>query len=604
MASGSIEEIVRRLTGWCTRAPSGLVRVEFESEWARRSAVERLGAELAAVGIAHTEVMVPAAPYAQQSARELYERLRGLSARTVSISGFEGAAGAGSFVRDFIVAITLFRERLSDLPLRQIWWMLPDTAGELVRSSPSLESWFMLRMHLTESIAPPAPWFDSITIDPERQVAARDQARGLIERARRALQVGAPPERIRDELMRPAAAALRKVDLTREADTVEAVASSLEQGASSALAFMIASLLSDDPEHAARLYRETQEAAEAQGYQSLAVRSGVLRGRSLEQTGDIDGARNAYESALQAATKAGDIEGLSMALGFLGLFYGGLGEWEKAEDHLNRSLSLTSDRQRAGDILSALALLAEDRGDLERASDRWREAATAHEQTGRLDPRAKALRKAASLLMRMGDLGTAEQLLDEAIKILELGVDFHELAAALRDRGWISALRGDFEGARRSFRRTALLAERTRDVREIVASLRELAGVSTLAGDRSAGVPYLTKAIRLLLDSPENPETIVHTLAMLVDAVGPDHEIAPAAAAAAMLFSEDGPSLDQASQLGAAVSAARRQLNSAVDSMLSQGFGDPERIIGALRWGLDRLDETIAREAELASAKP
>jgi hypothetical protein len=70
-----------------------------------------------------------------------------------------------------LVVLSFQREILASLPVRQIWWVPSSATERLILGVPDLDSWFTLRLHLTE--APPQPALET----PTRNVVSVAEAR-------------------------------------------------------------------------------------------------------------------------------------------------------------------------------------------------------------------------------------------------------------------------------------------------------------------------------------------------------------------------------------------------------------------------------------------
>lgn len=148
---GSIADVAARLALWGRRAPKGLARVEFVSDFSRQEAVSQLRAALPQDKPLY-EIELPYQQPAIEVVQFLRERLRGLPPGVVSIIGFATAFTDDCALADSLRTLNFHREALADFPLCQIWWMTHPFAETFLRSIPDLDSWFMLRLSLLEVI--------------------------------------------------------------------------------------------------------------------------------------------------------------------------------------------------------------------------------------------------------------------------------------------------------------------------------------------------------------------------------------------------------------------------------------------------------------------
>src|SRR4051812_44058324 len=135
---GSIDDTVARLAVWGRRAPRGLARVEYVSEFARRNAVDRLRASLYNAAIPVHEIELPRQRPAEEIVHHLMERLRSFDRGMVSITGFATAFSAGEPLVDSLRMLNFNRENLALFPVCQVWWMTRDFADALLHAAPDL----------------------------------------------------------------------------------------------------------------------------------------------------------------------------------------------------------------------------------------------------------------------------------------------------------------------------------------------------------------------------------------------------------------------------------------------------------------------------------
>src|SRR5712692_8965891 len=134
MRSGSIEDIVARLTLWGRRAPKGLARVEFDSEFARKRVVNGLRLALAEAGILFHEIELPVRTPTSRVVRGLVERLTALASGVISISGFATAFPDDIPLEDSLRIFNFNRENLARPAVCQIWWMPTSFAEQFIRA--------------------------------------------------------------------------------------------------------------------------------------------------------------------------------------------------------------------------------------------------------------------------------------------------------------------------------------------------------------------------------------------------------------------------------------------------------------------------------------
>jgi len=87
--------------------------------------------------------------------RSLRDSLRELSPGVVSVSGFATAFSDELSLVDSLRVLNAYREVVALFPLRQVWWLTRPLVDMFLHVAPDLESWFMVRLELTEIVAAP-----------------------------------------------------------------------------------------------------------------------------------------------------------------------------------------------------------------------------------------------------------------------------------------------------------------------------------------------------------------------------------------------------------------------------------------------------------------
>ncbi len=219
MNSGSIEYTAARLASWCQRAPKGFAKVEYDSEPARAEVLRLLRSALASSNVPVHEIRLPAGMEPSRLVQGLLERLGSVHGGVVSISGFAAALADGRPPEESLAIFNFNRENLARPDVRQIWWMPRDLAEKFTRSVPDLDSWFLLRLELTETMPVQEP--AGVILDTETRAVdprqARERAQDLIARARNAIAKGSAVDEVWRKLVAPAVDLLRSAGLEKEA---------------------------------------------------------------------------------------------------------------------------------------------------------------------------------------------------------------------------------------------------------------------------------------------------------------------------------------------------------------------------------------------------
>ena len=221
MNPGSINDIASRLILWSNRAPKGFARVEFDSEFARKQVVNILRFELTEKDIPFYEIELPLYLSASELVRDLIEQLSALESGVVSLNGFATAFSDEVSLEDALQVFNFNRENLARPSLRQIWWMPSSFAERFVRAVPDLNSWFLVRLHLTEMVlSPTEDRLPAVQVQPVRVTTnledARKRAKYLADRFGKAVEAEVSARELRQNFINPAITALREAGAEKE----------------------------------------------------------------------------------------------------------------------------------------------------------------------------------------------------------------------------------------------------------------------------------------------------------------------------------------------------------------------------------------------------
>ena len=163
--------------------------------------------------------------------RDLESNLDSCGEGIASVTGLEWAFPEDHRI-EALASLNFSRENFAERPLLQIWWLPSHLAGQFILGAPDLDSWFQLRLHLTEilvgeGIGQSLELFGTGALSVEEAVAT---AMRYWERSEPARLQGTPPERIWAELAFPAAEALTRAGLEVQASRVlvDAISNGLE----------------------------------------------------------------------------------------------------------------------------------------------------------------------------------------------------------------------------------------------------------------------------------------------------------------------------------------------------------------------------------------
>jgi tetratricopeptide (TPR) repeat protein len=477
MESGSIQEVTERLKSWCIRHDRGLARVEWDSAYALREVVDRLKRSLGGSGISLIEIGLPPNEAAEKTVAGLMEKLRSVSGSVVSITGIEWAFPEDGTKLDTLVGLSFQRETLASLPVRQIWWVPSTLTERFVLGVPDLDSWFRLRLHLTE--VPPRP------ADTPREVPGRERktvsvsearsiARRFWDRLEAARAQNIPEERIWAELAQPAVDALRSAGLELEAR----------------------SILVRMPDARGELERKLQDLGSTRGPEDLEVLSLNERlAGLLSDQGDFAAARRLQEGVLAAKAR------------LLG---------EEHPDTLSSMNNLASTLRAQGDYAGA-----------RRLQERVLEARTRMQGQEHQDTLA-TMNNLAVTLWAQGDLAGARRIEERVLEVRTrvLGENHPTTLRSMNNLAGTLRAQGDLDGAGRLQKHVLegsarLLGEEHPDT---LTSMSNLAGTLRGQGDQAGARRLQERALEVMARvlGEKHPDTLtsMNNLAALLFEAG------------------------------------------------------------------------------------
>jgi tetratricopeptide (TPR) repeat protein len=479
MEPGSIHEVTERLRSWCIQRDRGLARVEWDSAYARQGVVDRLKDSLGGLGVSLVEIELPPGEGARETATGLIESLRSWSGSVVSITGIEWAFPEHGNRLDTLQALSFQRETLASLPVRQIWWVPSSLTERFVLGVPDLDSWFRLRLHLTE--VPPQPADAVLELErTDRKTVSVDEARSLArrfwERLEAARAQDVPEDRIWAELAQPAVDALLSAGLELEAEAILA-------------------RMSDARE---KLEHRIEELRSTRGPEDPEVLSVTGRlARLLTDQGDFAGARKLEERVLEVITRV-------------------LGE--EHPDTLTSMNNLAETLWAQGDHAGA-----------RRLQERVLEVST--RVLGEQHPATlTSMSNLAGTLGEQGDLAGARRLHERVLELCTrvLGEEHPSTLTAMNNLASTLGEQGDHAGARRLQERvlevrTRVLGEEHPDTLTSMANLAEtLRAQGDHAGARRLQEQVLKVSARVLGEEHPNTLKSMNNLAVTLGAQG-DH---------------------------------------------------------------------------------
>ncbi|HEV2493422.1 MAG TPA: protein kinase [Terriglobia bacterium] len=182
---------------------------------------------------------------------------------------------------------------------------------------------------------------------------------------------------------------------------------------------------------------------------------------ALWKQGDLEGARRAYQTALDAERAHGTTDAVAGTLASLGVVLGEQSNLTAARSTLEQALELyrqTRDPAGLARALVGLGRVLADAGDFAAARKNYDESLAIAGGAGDKTAVARALTAEASLLLATGDATGARSKSEEAVKLLGQANDTSGLARAERQLGLVLLAQGELDPARSHLERSLELS--------------------------------------------------------------------------------------------------------------------------------------------------
>ena len=484
--AGSINDIKKRLLLWAKRSPKGLARVEFSSEFSRQKVLDEMTATLAESKIKLHEIVLPSQQEAIVVVEKLLEELNQINSGVVSVTGFSTAFTNKIPLEESIRILNFHRDRLVTPSLNQIWWMTPSFLQTSIHAMPDINSWFSLRLQLTEMILNELAPLDSnrnFSTSSDGAYSNIDDARrrvhNLLQRFQQAQLAGTPDIELLTIYLLPALEVLVEVGAQKELqDLILQVEGLLGQ--------LKHLKQTNSPELATSLHR-LASLYYAQGKYSDAE---PLYLRALE---------------IREQTLNKDLPAIALSFNSLGELYYAQGKYNEAEILYSRALEI---REKSNDphvvsSLNNLAVFYMSQGKYNEAELIYlRVIETLEHQFGNNHPfMATVLNNLTNLYIFQGRYEEAETL---RLKCLEfekriLGENHPRIAASLNNLGGLYLAQGRYEEAEPIYVKALTIREQQlgADHPDVATSLNGLGVLYGSMGRFKDAEPLLTRALAL-----------------------------------------------------------------------------------------------------------
>ncbi|MBD3334145.1 MAG: tetratricopeptide repeat protein, partial [Candidatus Eisenbacteria bacterium] len=185
--------------------------------------------------------------------------------------------------------------------------------------------------------------------------------------------------------------------------------------------------------------------------EELAVLEHTL-GRAYNRMGELDRARESFESALHSFRRIGHREGISRCLNNLGLLLKNTSRWAEARQSFTRALTISEELghyARVGFCSLNLAILETKLGEWTEAQNHIQRALGIAKDVGNAAFLTKVHLAAGRLRQRLGQFAQAEHHFEEALRLATEHAFHRERLLAAEFRSDLLAARGEWQEAHR-----------------------------------------------------------------------------------------------------------------------------------------------------------
>ncbi|MFF1682457.1 TIR domain-containing protein [Streptomyces sp. NPDC058256] len=199
------------------------------------------------------------------------------------------------------------------------------------------------------------------------------------------------------------------------------------------------------------------------------------------------------------------------------------GAWDWEQRLIEETLTWVPARSRpAAAYIHQLGMIAQLRGDYERAEERYRASLTIEEELGDRSGIASSYHQLGMIAQLRGDYERAEERYRASLTIKEELGDRSGIASSYHQLGRIAQLRGDYERAEERCRASLTIKEELGDRSGIATSYGQLGALRITQQRPAEGVPYTLRALTLQLEIGSPPNIALYWLGQQRALIGDD----------------------------------------------------------------------------------
>jgi len=224
-------------------------------------------------------------------------------------------------------------------------------------------------------------------------------------------------------------------------------------------------------------------------------------GSLYKAMGEWERAIEYYERSLTIKDKVGDEHGMAVTFNNLGLLYQDRGEWERAIGYYERSLAID---ERVGDehgmstTFNNLGSVYQARGEWERAIECYARNLAILEKVGDEHGMAIAFNNLGEVYRVKRESERAMEYYERSLAILEKVGDEHRMSITFNNLGFVYKDKGEWERALEYYERSLAIDEKVGDERGVAVSYNNIAELHLYQGRLEEAVPLFEKSLEML----------------------------------------------------------------------------------------------------------
>ena len=216
------------------------------------------------------------------------------------------------------------------------------------------------------------------------------------------------------------------------------------------------------------------------------------------KTAEWDKAIEFYDKSLQGKEKVGDIHGMAITYGNLGLVYKAKGEWDKAIEFYDKDLEIS---KKVGDIhgmaqtYGNLGVVYQDKGEWDKAIEFYDKSLQGKEKVGDIHGMAITYGNLGLVYKAKGEWDKAIEFYDKDLEISKKVGDIHGMAQTYGNLGVVYQDKGEWDKAIEFYDKSLDIYEKVGDIHGMAQTYNNLGLVYKAKGEWDKAIEFYYKSL-------------------------------------------------------------------------------------------------------------